>query len=166
MPARHWTQRTPFDKNSCLWGSFAVVGPKSRFYFAGDTAFCPSLFKGIGKEYGPFDLSLIPIGAYRPSFIMKDAHCDPAEAVQIHLDLRSKQSAAIHWATFPLADDRGQEPALELGRVRSIAGVSADQFFTMAVGETIAFGGAPQYDVCAQHPDIAALYASTHVDHD
>ena len=28
---------------------------------------------------------------------MKDVHCNPEEAVQIHEDLGAKQSVAIHW---------------------------------------------------------------------
>lgn len=93
-PAKHWTARTLFDRNHCLWGSFAVRGSR-RVYFAGDTAYCPELFKAIGAELGPFDFSLIPIGAYKPRWFMNDVHCDPAEAVQIHLDLRAKQSLGV-----------------------------------------------------------------------
>ena len=48
-----------------LWGSWCVIGPKHRFYFAGDTGYCP-VFETIGKRYGPFDLAAIPIGAYDP----------------------------------------------------------------------------------------------------
>lgn len=38
-----------------LWCGFAVVGNRERFYFAGDTAYCP-IFGQIGERYGPFDL--------------------------------------------------------------------------------------------------------------
>lgn len=38
-----------------LWCGFAVVGSRERFYFAGDTAYCP-VFGLIGERYGPFDL--------------------------------------------------------------------------------------------------------------
>lgn len=64
-PTKHWTSRTPFDWNTCLWGSFAVIGRKSKFFFSGDTAYCP-VFKTIGEHYGPFDMSAISIGAYNP----------------------------------------------------------------------------------------------------
>ena len=35
--------------------------------------------------------------------MMEQQHVDPKEAVQIHEDIQSKQSVAIHWGTFPLA---------------------------------------------------------------
>ena len=67
LPAKHWTSRTPFDRNQCLWGGFAVISPTKRFFFAGDTAYS-KVFKTIGEEYGPFDFSAIPIGAYKPQW--------------------------------------------------------------------------------------------------
>ena len=48
-----------------LWGSWCVIGPKNKFFFAGDTGYC-SVFEQIGLKYGPFDLAAIPIGAYEP----------------------------------------------------------------------------------------------------
>ena len=48
-----------------LWGSWCVLGPKYKFFFAGDTGYCEA-FKQIGRVHGPFDLSAIPIGAYEP----------------------------------------------------------------------------------------------------
>lgn len=36
---------------------------------------------------------------------MKYQHIDPAEAIQLHKDLRSKFSVAIHWGTFAFSDE-------------------------------------------------------------
>lgn len=55
-------------------------------------------------------MAAIPIGAYKPRFFMQDCHCDPIEAVEIHKDIRSKKSVAIHWGTFPLANEPFEEP--------------------------------------------------------
>ena len=68
LPAQHWCRRAVTDENKALWGSWAVVGPKHRFFFAGDTGYCGQ-FKVIGRDYGPFDFSAIPIGAYHPRFV-------------------------------------------------------------------------------------------------
>jgi N-acyl-phosphatidylethanolamine-hydrolysing phospholipase D len=126
-PAQHWCSRTPFDRNTRLWCSWAVHstladrhgsferpndGASLSFYFAGDTGY-PEIFplhRQIGDLLGPFDLSAIPIGAYKPRFFMYDSHCNPHEALQIHKDIRSKRSIAIHWGTFPLADESFEEP--------------------------------------------------------
>jgi N-acyl-phosphatidylethanolamine-hydrolysing phospholipase D len=52
-----------------LWSSWAVIGDKHRFYFAGDTGFCDKEFAKIGTKLGPFDLAAIPIGCYEPEYI-------------------------------------------------------------------------------------------------
>lgn len=135
-PAQHWCSRSPFDRNTRLWCSWAAhsdlaprharrhdgaggEGPeevsdstKLSFYFAGDTGYPQSfpLHRQIGDRLGPFDLAAIPIGAYKPRFFMHDSHCDPKEALRIHQDVRSKQSVAIHWGTFPLANEPFEEP--------------------------------------------------------
>ncbi|CAJ0950662.1 unnamed protein product [Ranitomeya imitator] len=104
-PCQHWCKRTPFDDNKVLWGSWSVLGPSNRFYFAGDTGYCAA-FEQIGKRFGPFDVAAIPIGAYEPRWFMKkNQHVDPEEAVRIHADVRAKKSVAIHWGTFALANE-------------------------------------------------------------
>ena len=64
-PAQHWCRRGLNDTNEVLWGSWSIIGPQHRFFFAGDSGYC-HIFKQIGKRYGPFDLAAIPIGAYEP----------------------------------------------------------------------------------------------------
>lgn len=103
-PAQHWCKRGLWDDNYVLWGSWSVIGPKHRFFFAGDTGYCDA-FKQIGDVYGPFDVSAIPIGAYAPRYFMTPQHVDPEEAVKIHMDIRSKSSVAVHWGTFSLAHE-------------------------------------------------------------
>lgn len=103
-PAQHWSKRTLNDANRSLWGSWTIIGPNNRFFFTGDTGYCP-VFKEIGKMYGPFTAAAIPIGAYEPRWFMKSQHINPEEAVQVHEDLRSNFSFGIHWGTFNLAKE-------------------------------------------------------------
>ncbi len=156
-PAKHWTSRSIFDRNMCLWGSFAVMSQSQRVFFSGDTAFC-DVFKQIGLKYGPFDLALVPIGAYEPRYFMKHHHCNPEEAIQIHHMLQAKQSLAIHWGTFPLADEDVVEPALELGRCRKLAGIPAEAFFTVRPGETFTTRQAANSDFSVMHASLQAHY--------
>lgn len=44
--------------------------------------------------------------------MMQGQHVDPEEAVQIHQDLQAKQSVAIHWGTFALANEVQEAVAL------------------------------------------------------
>ncbi len=156
-PSKHWTARSLMDRNTCLWGSYAVLAQKSKFFFTGDTAYC-SVFKRVGAKYGPFDLAAIPIGAYAPRWFMKDVHNNPEEAVQIHRDLCARQSVAIHWGTFPLADEDPIEPALELARMRDVLGVTQREFSAVAHGETFEVGTAPVHDLATVRTDLYELY--------
>ncbi len=81
-PAQHWSARGIADRRQTLWGGYAVMGAQQRFWFAGDTGYCPA-FREIGERYGPFDLAAIPTGAYGPRWFMAPQHIDPKEAVQV-----------------------------------------------------------------------------------
>ncbi|PIO63375.1 hypothetical protein TELCIR_15026 [Teladorsagia circumcincta] len=112
LPAQHWGQRGAFDRNERLWSGWAVMTPNRRFYYTGDTGFCESEFKKIGDQLGPFDLAAIPIGAYKPRWMMKSQHIDPQEAVAVHELLNSKFSIGVHWGTYHMgsheADHQGR----------------------------------------------------------
>ncbi|MGB1225149.1 MAG: MBL fold metallo-hydrolase [Mycobacterium sp.] len=112
-PARHFSGRL-FARDATLWASWVVAGPTHRAFFGGDTGYTKS-FAQIGAEYGPFDLTLLPIGAYHPAFT--DIHMNPEDAVRAHLDLADADSGLlmpIHWATFRLAPHPWAEPAERL----------------------------------------------------
>lgn len=134
-PSQHWSKRTALDDNKSLWGSWTVLGPDHRFFFAGDTGYCPA-FKEIGRRFGPFDLAAIPIGAYLPRDVMVGQHVDPAEAVQIHEDLQAKQSVAIHWGTFALAYEYYLDPPVRLREALEQKGLKPETFFALNHGES------------------------------
>jgi len=62
---------------------------KHRVFFSGDSGYS-SDFAKIGAAYGPFDATLIKIGAYGPGEFWQDVHMTPEEAMQTHLDLGGK----------------------------------------------------------------------------
>jgi L-ascorbate metabolism protein UlaG (beta-lactamase superfamily) len=113
LPARHFSGRL-FNRNNTLWASWGLVGPSHRAYFGGDTGYTKS-FAQIGADHGPFDLTLLPIGAYNAAFT--DVHMNPEEAVQAHLDVTNSGSGLlvpIHWGTFRLAPHPWAEPVERL----------------------------------------------------
>jgi L-ascorbate metabolism protein UlaG (beta-lactamase superfamily) len=122
-PARHFSGRF-LSRNNTLWASFAIVGPRHRAYIGGDTGYTGS-FADIGARHGPFDLTLLPIGAYNRAW--PDIHMNPEEAVQAHLDLNGEASGGvlvpIHWATFRLAPHPWGEPAERVLAAAGQAGV-------------------------------------------
>ncbi|XP_066489214.1 N-acyl-phosphatidylethanolamine-hydrolyzing phospholipase D [Tiliqua scincoides] len=134
-PSQHWSKRTPTDDNRVLWGSWSVLGPLNRFFFAGDTGYCVA-FEEIGKRFGPFDLAAIPIGAYEPRWFMKYQHVDPEEAVRIHIDVQTKKSVGIHWGTFALANEYYLDPPTKLKEALDRYGLKTEDFFVLKHGES------------------------------
>jgi L-ascorbate metabolism protein UlaG (beta-lactamase superfamily) len=104
--ARHFSGRY-FYRDTTLWASWAITGPRHRVFFGGDTGYHPA-FAGIGARLGPFDLTLLPVGAYNDAWHF--IHMDPEEAVRAHGDLGGRVLLPIHWATFNLAFHRWAEP--------------------------------------------------------
>lgn len=50
-----------------LWGGFVIETPyKQKIYYSGDTGYDKTTFEEIGDRFGPFDLAILPIGAYEP----------------------------------------------------------------------------------------------------
>ncbi|MEV7417048.1 MBL fold metallo-hydrolase [Streptomyces sp. NPDC089919] len=111
-PARHFCGRGLRNQQHTLWASWAVAGPEHRIYHSGDTGYFPG-FQEIGAEHGPFDATMIQIGAY--SEYWPDIHMTPEEGVRAHLDLQGGRAHGvllpIHWGTFNLAPHPWAEPA-------------------------------------------------------
>ncbi len=127
LPANHFSSRGTRDRNTSLWCGFLIKSDSHKINFVGDTGYS-SVFKEIGEKYGPFDLSLIPIGAYLPRWFMSPIHVAPEESVQLHYDLQSKKSVAMHFGTFKLADDNPARSNRELIEAREKAGLTESDF--------------------------------------
>jgi len=138
LPAQHWSKRTAFDDMVSLWSGWGILGQK-KLFFAGDTGYCEG-FQQIGDKFGPFDLSLIPIGAYEPRWMMQCQHVDPVEAVSIHQDLRSKQSIGMHWGTWVLTDEHVLEPPQMLAAELSQRNLEPTSFIALNHGQVFDTG--------------------------
>lgn len=135
-PARHWSNRLSGPVNGRLWGGFFIRHGSNATWFAGDTAYDDRFFREIREKIGAPRLALIPIGAYEPRWFMAPAHCNPAEAVQIHRDVGAQTSIGMHWGTFQLTDEGREAPVEALARARADAGLPPDAFRTLAPGES------------------------------
>ncbi|OXV11639.1 hypothetical protein Egran_00600 [Elaphomyces granulatus] len=134
LPCQHTSARSPFDRDKTLWSSWYVESGGRKVYFAGDTGYravpelpegvddygadhdypiCPA-FKQVGEYKGPFDLGLIPIGAYQPRWIMSPMHADPHDAVNIFRDTGCKRALGMHWGTWVLTEEDVLEPPKKL----------------------------------------------------
>jgi L-ascorbate metabolism protein UlaG (beta-lactamase superfamily) len=132
---QHWSRRSFRDQNCSLWGGFVLRQNSNKIYFGGDAGYSDA-FKETYQRCGAMDLALIPIGAYEPRWFMKGHHMNPAEAVLAHKDLQSRRSVGIHYGCFQLTDEGLDDPLIALEQARIAAGIDAEEFSTLEVGET------------------------------
>ncbi|GAB2969732.1 MBL fold metallo-hydrolase [Hymenobacter coalescens] len=108
LPARHFSGRGLTDQNQTLWAAYALRGLRHNVFFGGDSGPFLAGYAEIGEAYGPFDLTILEIGAYGANW--PDIHLGPAHAVQAHQALRGRVLLPIHWGTFNLAFHAWREP--------------------------------------------------------
>jgi L-ascorbate metabolism protein UlaG (beta-lactamase superfamily) len=135
MPTYHWSARGAFDRRMALWCSFLIESGAGRVFHVGDTGYHDgSLYERLGREHGPFDLAVLPIGAYEPRWFMSDNHINPQEAVAIMQALRAQAAIGHHWGTFQLTDEGIERPPEALKLALSEAGLPEDRFQPMRPG--------------------------------
>ncbi|MEV6969751.1 MBL fold metallo-hydrolase [Hamadaea sp. NPDC051192] len=118
-PARHFSGRG-LRRDQTLWASWVISGPTRSAFYSGDTGYFPG-FADIGTRYGPFDLTLIQVGAYDHDWA--DVHMFPEQGVATHLDVRGALMIPVHWATFDLAPHHWAEPAERTWREAKAHGI-------------------------------------------
>ncbi|MEV5766684.1 MBL fold metallo-hydrolase [Micromonospora sp. NPDC052213] len=104
--AQHFSGRG-LRRDGTLWGSWVVAGAHRNVFYTGDSGYFDG-YAAIGAEHGPFDVTLMQIGAYDRAW--PSIHMFPEEAVAAHLDLRGGLLLPVHWATFNLALHDWSEP--------------------------------------------------------
>jgi len=139
-PAQHFSARTPFDRNRTLWSGWTVAGGGRRVFFAGDTGYHP-VFAEIGRRLGPFDIALLPVGAYEPRWFMRPVHMNPEEAVQAFGDLHADGQpegtmVPVHWGTFKLTDEPMDEPPRRTRAAWEASGRPPERLWLLRHGET------------------------------
>ena len=139
-PAQHFSARGLGDRNQTLWCSWAIEADGVRIFFAGDTALHPE-FADIGNRLGPFDLVMLPIGAYEPRWFMRSVHMNPEDAVAAYRALVDGGPVAppcvtMHWGTFRLTDEPVEEPPARFARRWHEANLAVHANWTLSHGET------------------------------
>lgn len=121
--ARHFSGRA-LARNTTQWSSWVVAGARHQVFFGGDTGYTAA-FARTRAAFGPFDLTLLPIGAYSEHW--PDIHMTPEQAVQAHVDLVAPGGGVlvpVHWGTFNLGFHRWAEPVQRLQVAAAAAGVT------------------------------------------
>ncbi|MCP4753242.1 MAG: hydrolase [Proteobacteria bacterium] len=136
LPAVHFSSRGLGDRNETLWCSWAIRSRSHSCFFAGDTAYSPTIFKDIGKHFRGFDSAIVPIGAYEPIKVMKPVHVNPEEAIQIANDVKADLIIPSHWGTIVLTDEPPFEPPERYRKFAVRNGIGDGRASTLKIGET------------------------------
>ena len=108
LPARHFSGRTLTARFKTLWASFAIAGPKHRVYYGADSGEWEG-FAEVAQDYGPFDLTMLEIGAFDP--LWSDIHMGPDGAIRTFRAMGNNGVLMpIHWGLFNLALHAWRQP--------------------------------------------------------
>lgn len=111
-PSRHFSGRGN-GGNRTAWSSFVLRSDRHRVFFSGDTGLTRE-FEDIGARFGPFDLVMLEVGAFHPSW--GSIHLGPENALVALRMLGGGPLLPVHWGTFDLALHPWDEPPEVLAR--------------------------------------------------
>jgi L-ascorbate metabolism protein UlaG (beta-lactamase superfamily) len=118
-PSQHFSGRGPLDRNATAWSGWVIRGDRHRLFFSGDTGLTEE-FREVGRRLGPFDLVMLEIGAFHPSW--GDIHLGPENALKALAMLGGGTLLPVHWGTFNLALHAWDEPAETLWQLAKVGG--------------------------------------------
>ena len=136
LPTVHYSGRGMVDKNRSLWCSWAISHPSGDYFFIGDSAYSPTLFKEIGTKFQSFDLAMLTIGTYGNRKYGVNNHTNPEEAVQIGREINARALMGIHWGTIDLSEEDPWEPPVRFESAAQKAGYRPQDAWVMKIGET------------------------------
>jgi N-acyl-phosphatidylethanolamine-hydrolysing phospholipase D len=141
VPAQHFSGRSLRRRNETLWCGWALRSEHHSVLFAGDTALHPE-FSSIASRCGPFNVAILPIGAYEPRWFMGSVHMNPEDCVEAARQLSGGRAgdriivAASHWGTFKLTEEPMNEPPMRMKAAWQTAGYDPGKLWIMRHGET------------------------------
>jgi L-ascorbate metabolism protein UlaG (beta-lactamase superfamily) len=107
-PSQHFSGRGLKDRNATLWSSLVIRSPRHAVFFSGDTGLTTE-YAAIRTQLGPFDLVMLEVGAFHPSW--GHIHLGPEHALEALALLGGGAFLPVHWGTFALALHDWDQPA-------------------------------------------------------
>ncbi len=108
FPTAHWGARLGSDGQR-KWNGYILERQGIKLIFGGDTG--PTHHFGDLRAKGPFDLAIMPIGAYDP---WKTNHCNPEQALAMADAAGAEYILPVHHQTFVLSREPLGEPIARL----------------------------------------------------
>lgn len=107
-PSQHFSGRRLNHRNDTLWSSLVITGTDHKVFFSGDTGLTTE-YAVIAERLGPFDLVMLEVGAFHPSW--GDIHLGPEHALEALALLGGGAFLPVHWGTFALSTHAWDQPA-------------------------------------------------------
>jgi L-ascorbate metabolism protein UlaG (beta-lactamase superfamily) len=112
LPTRHFSGRSLLNRFETLWASYVIAGPEHRVYYGADSGEWTG-FAEIARAYGPFDLTMLEIGAF--DLLWADIHMGPEGAMRTFRAMAEDGADTglmmpIHWGLFDLALHAWRQP--------------------------------------------------------
>ena len=115
LPARHFSGRSLRNRFETLWASFVLRGSEHRLYYGADSGVWDG-FEEIGRLHGPFDLTMLEIGAFNE--LWRAIHLGPEGAAEAFRAMGgSGLLMPIHWGLFDLALHGWRQPMEQMEAV-------------------------------------------------
>ena len=108
QPCQHFSGRGLTSRNKTLWASWVIQTERRKVFFSGDTGLTTD-FEDTGRKFGPFDLVMLEVGAYHPSW--GTIHLGPENALKAFRMLGGGTLLPVHWGTFDLGIHAWDDPA-------------------------------------------------------
>ena len=102
-PSQHFSGRSLKDRNATLWSSLVIESPRHRVFFSGDTGLTTE-YASIRERFGPFDLVMLEVGAFHPTW--GDIHLGPENALKALELLGGGAFLPVHWGHVQLGHAR------------------------------------------------------------
>ncbi|MDQ2833090.1 MAG: MBL fold metallo-hydrolase [Acidobacteriota bacterium] len=121
VPARHFSGRGIFNRFETLWSAFVLKSVNHTVYFGADSGWWEG-FGEIGAAYGPFDLTMLEIGAF--DVLWHAIHLGPDGAGRAFEALGgSGLLMPIHWGLFDLALHGWRQPIERMLQIADERGI-------------------------------------------
>jgi len=118
LPSRHFSGRSATQRFKTLWASFVLRGGEHSVYYGADSGWWEG-FAEIGATHGPFDLTMLEIGAFNE--LWQQIHLGPDNAIRAYHELggfgRAGLLMPVHWGLFSLALHAWHQPIQQLAEL-------------------------------------------------
>jgi L-ascorbate metabolism protein UlaG (beta-lactamase superfamily) len=135
VPTRHFSGRSLSNRFETLWAAYVLKGARHTVYYGADTGLWDG-FEAIAQQFGPFDLTMLEIGAAHA--LWHQIHLGPDGAAEAFERLGGGVLMPIHWGLFNLALHGWRQP---IERIDELARERGLKLFVPAPGMPTEFDG-------------------------